>query len=141
MRKYLKSVLLLIAVTPLIFSGCKKEHSHQVKIQQILTGANEDGNATGPFEASGAIKTSGTFVMQITPVGTDSIHCFNVLTAPEGTIILTMRCSMVTNTGEWNITGGSGLYRHLRGDGTLVMEFPPGELGRETSTGEVFFEW
>jgi hypothetical protein len=72
--------------------------------------------------------------------GADSIRSLNKLTAPEGTITMVMLCSMMTNTGAWQIISGTDRYQNLRGGGTLVMEFPPGEIGRETSTGEVFFD-
>ena len=141
MRKFLQPILFLIALSPLIFSGCKKDHGLPVRIEQISTAVNEEGNETGTFTSTGGIRTSGTFFMEIKLIGTDSIHCLNKLSAPEGTITMRMRCSMVTNKGEWNIISGTERYRYLRGSGSLVMIFPPGEIGREISTGHVFFGW
>jgi hypothetical protein len=53
-------------------------------------------------------------------------------------------CSFTNNTGKWNIVSATGLYRFLRGGGSLLMTFPPdvptGVLSIETMTGKVFLD-
>jgi hypothetical protein len=145
MRKYLKSVLLLIAVTSLIFLGCKKEDDGlPITIVQTSTAFDEENGytETGTFTTSGGLRTSGTFVMDIIFVA-DSFYCTNKLIAPEGTFTTNMKCSATTMTGSWKILSGDGRYKRLNGGGTLLMMFPPdvppGALGVETLTGKIFF--
>ena len=145
MRNYLKSILLLIAVSPIVFSGCKKEHSLPITIVQISTAFDEENGytETGTFTTSGCIRTSGTFVMDVIFVA-DSFYCTNKLIAPEGTITTNMKCSATTMTGSWEILSGTGRYNRLNGGGTLVMQFPPdvppGSIGVETLSGLVYFD-
>jgi hypothetical protein len=146
MRKHLKSTLFLIAVSFIIFSGCKKhDDGLPITIVQISTAFDEEKGytETGTFTTSGGIRTSGTFVMDIIFVA-DSFYCTNKLTAPEGTFTTDMKCSATTMTGSWEVLSGTGRYKRLNGGGTLVMTFPPdvppGSIGVETLSGQVFFD-
>ena len=140
MTTKLKLMLLFIAASFIIFSGCRKhEKALNIIIEQISTAANEEKGytETGTFTTSGGIQTSGTFVMEVTFVA-DSFYCSNKLIAPEGTFTTNMRCSATTNTGAWKILSGTGHYKTLTGGGTLVMTYPPGVVGVETLTGTVW---
>ena len=141
MKKYLKSTLFLIAVSFIIFSGCKKHDvGLPITIVQISTAFDEENGytETGTFTTSGGIQTSGTFVMDVIIVA-DSFYCTNKLIAPEGTFTTDMKCSAITMTGSWEILSGTGRYKRLNGGGTLVMTYPPGVVGVETLSGKVFF--
>ena len=141
MKKYLKSTLFLIAVSFIIFSGCKKHDvGLPITIVQISTAFDEENGytETGTFTTSGGIQTSGTFVMDVIIVA-DSFYCTNKLIAPEGTFTTDMKCSATTMTGSWEILTGTGRYKRLNGGGTLVMTYPPGVVGVETLSGKVFF--
>ncbi len=103
MKKYLKSTLFLIAVSFIIFSGCKKQHDGlPITIVQISTAFDEENGytETGTFTTSGGIRTSGTFVMDVITVA-DSFYCTNKLIATEGTFTTNMKCSATTMTGSW----------------------------------------
>lgn len=143
MKIKLKLILLLIAVSFIVFTGCKKhDNGFAITIEQISTAANDEQGytETGTFTTSGGIQTSGTFVMEVAFVA-DSFYCTNKLIATEGTFTTNMKCSAITNTGSWTILRGTGHYAHLRGGGTLVMSYPPGVVGIETLTGKVFLGW
>ena len=143
MKSKLKLILLLIAVSFIVFTGCKKhDNGLPITIEQISTAANDENGytETGTFTTSGGIQTSGTFVMEVAFVA-DSFYCKNKLIAKEGTFTTNMRCSATTNTGAWTILSGTGRYTSLRGGGTLVMTYPPGVVGIETLTGKVFLGW
>lgn len=140
MKIKLKFMLLVIALSFSIFSGCKKhDKGLAITIEQISTAANEEKGytETGTFTTSGGIQTSGTFVMNVTFVA-DSFYCSNKLIAPEGTFTTNMRCSATTNTGAWKVLSGTVHYKLLNGGGTLVMTYPPGVVGVETLTGTVW---
>ena len=145
MRKQLKSTLVLIAVSFIIFTGCKKDRDAMpIKIVQISTAFDEEDGytETGTFTTTGGIQTAGTFVMDITFVK-DSFYCINKLIAPEGSFTTNMKCSGTTMTGTWEILSGDGHYKRLNGGGTLEMIFPPdvppGSIGVEILSGIVFF--
>ena len=139
MKKYLKFTLLLIGVSFIIFSGCKKHDvGLPITIVQTATAFDaETGIQTGNFTTSGSIQTSGTYVMEIIFVA-DSFYCTNKLIAPEGTFTTDMKCSAITMTGSWEILSGDRRYKRLNGGGTLVMT-TPGGVDVETLTGLVFF--
>jgi len=75
---------------------------------------------TGFVNLSGAINTSGTFVMPTEVLGM-ALHCIFSLTLPSGSITIRMNCNMVTFNGEWQILEGTGAYQNLKGGGSLVM--------------------
>lgn len=139
----LKLMLLLFGVSFFTFIGCEKHDNDTITIAATNLESPKPGTLTGTFTATGEFNTSGTHLMLIQPVGTDSIYCTTTFTAPEGTFIMSMHCSFVNNTGHWNITSGTGHFAVLRGGGSLIMVFPPdpsvpsGALGVETMTGEV----
>ena len=145
MRKQLKSTLLFIVASSLVFTGCKKhcDDGVPVKIVQISTAFDDKTGytETGTFTATGGIQTSGTFVMGVT-FAADSFYCINKLIAPDGTFTTDMKCSATTMTGSWKVLSGDGRYKGLTGGGTLEMMFPPdvppGSIGVETLTGIVF---
>lgn len=143
MKIKLKLILLLIAVSFIVFIGCKKhDNGLAITIEQISTAANDEKGytETGTFTTSGGIQTSGTFVMEVVFVA-DSFYCTNKLIAHEGTFTTRLKCSATTNTGDWQVISGTGHYALLRGGGTLVMKYPPGVVGVEILTGKVFLGW
>ena len=137
----LKSILLLFVLFFIIFSGCKK-HDCEGRATTII-GTNKEqvkvGTLKGTFTANGGLITSGTTLMVVEPVGTDSIHCTTTFTATEGSFLMIMDCSTTNMTGKWDIPSGTGSYAGLRGSGTLVMTFPPNVpadvVSIETMTG------
>ena len=86
---------------------------------------------TGTVYATGAINSTGTFVMPTETHGM-ALHCIFILTFPSGTITIRMNCNMVTLNGQWHILGGTGAYQNLKGGGSLTM---PGD--DELLTGTV----
>src|SRR5260221_4894461 len=151
MKKQLKLVLLLLGISFILLPGCeKKSHSTTIKATNLVN-LNRKGAPifTGTFTARGGLNTSGTHLMFVVPEKDPTfIDCTTTMTAPEGTFIILMHCSLTANTGEWHIASGSGtgLYKFIVGSGTLTMMFPPspsvppGALGVETMTGKVFPE-
>ena len=139
----LQLMLLLLGVSFISLTSCKKKDSG---VPATITGTNlnspKPGTLTGTFIATGGLNTSGTHVMLVQPVGTDSLHCTWTMTAREGTFVMLQDCSLTTMTGSWHIISGTGHYTALRGNGTLIMMFPPnvppGVLGIETNTGTVW---
>ena len=140
MKIKLKLILLLIAVSFIVFTGCKKhDNGLAITINQVSLEANKnDTQEKGTFTVTGGIQTSGHFIMDIKFVGIDSFYCSNKLIAPEGTFTTSLHCSAITNTGAWSVTDGTGRYALLKGGGTLVMSYPPGVVGVEVLTGKVF---
>lgn len=140
---HLKLMLLLFGVSFITLTSCKK---NDVGVPTTIIGTNlsspKTGTLTGTFVATGGLNTSGTHVMVVEPVGTDSIHCTWTMTAQQGTFVMLQQCSFTTMTGAWQIISGTGRYTSLRGRGTLTMMFPPdvpaGVLGIETNTGIVW---
>lgn len=142
MKTKLKSTLLLIVITFIFFSACKKRDALPTTIHQVSLEANKDDTQErGTFTATGGINTTGHFVMDIKLVGTDSFYCTNKLIATEGSFTTSMHCSMITNTGAWRIIEGTGRYAFSKGSGTLVMSYPPGVVGVEDLTGKVFLDF
>src|SRR5687767_9645282 len=94
MRKQVKSTLLIIAVSFIIFAGCKKhcDDDFPITIVQISTAFDDKSGytETGTFTTSGRIQTSGTFVMSVT-FAADSFYCTNKLVAPDGTFTTDMK--------------------------------------------------
>ena len=148
MKITLKPILLLVGVLSVSFLGCRKHDDgcmkHDEGIPTTIVGTNlsspKPGTVFGTFTATGAFKSSGDYVMLVTPVGTDSIHCELELTAHEGTFHIAMDCEAPPQmNGAWKITGGTNKYKFLRGGGTLIMMFPPdvpaGVISIETMTG------
>jgi hypothetical protein len=138
MKVQFKSMLLCIAVSFIVFTGCKKPSPPiATTIEQVSLTVDKNNTETRTFKATGGIKTSGTFVMQVKYVGEDSIYCINKLSSDDGTFTTDMRCSMMTNTGAWSIIDATGKYAHMTGGGTLVMTYPEGVIGIETLKGYV----
>jgi hypothetical protein len=128
MRKQVQSGFLLFALSLIILSGCTKEdHKKTTDTTFTLTTkeyVNEITN-TGYFTASGDPTTAGNYTMDVHLIGTDSLHCSQTLTVPSvGSITIISDCSMVTNTGVWYITEGTGAYANLAGNGSLIMSLP-----------------
>lgn len=132
MKKQLLSLALLLALPMLLFVGCRKDDQIVYTNTSFLLTITEYTDETltdnvGYFTSHGDPTTGGTFVMEVDVVGTDSLHCSQVLTVPNvGTITIISDCSMTTLTGTWYITEGTGAYANLRGDGSLIMN-PPSE--------------
>ena len=138
MKRQLKLIVLLFGVSFIFFMGCKKHDGLPITNIGTYTSQEEDGTLVGTFVATGGLTASGTAFMDVTPVGVDSIFCINKHIASGGTFTVRMKCSLTTMTGGWRVIEGIGVYSLLRGNGTLVMTFPPGLLGIETMTGTVW---
>ena|SRR2546421_2638380 len=127
MKKQVQSMLLLIGASLFILIGCKKE---QIKytyttFTRTTTQTIKPGVVIGYFTSSGDPTTAGTWIMYVTPVGSDSLHCSQTLDVPsEGTITVLTFCSLANNTGAWRVLKGTGAYSNLHGNGSLVMSFP-----------------
>ena len=140
----LKLMLLLFGVSFIFFMGCKKhDQGRHVTIASTNLASPKPGTITGTFIATGAFNTSGTQVMLVEPLGTDSIHCHLTATALEGTFTIEMKCEKPPMmNGAWRVIGGTGAYAFLRGSGPLTMAFPPdvptGTISIETMTGIVW---
>ena len=140
----LKLMLLLFGVSFITLMGCRKnDHFAPITIKGTNLASPKPGTLTGTFTATGAFKTSGTALMIVVPAGTDSIHCDYTMTAPEGTFTLGLDCEKPPKMlGVWKVTGGTGRYKNLQGNGSLVMMFPPdvspGAISEETMTGVVW---
>jgi hypothetical protein len=126
MKKQCLSLLVILGIIASFLSGCTKEQDKLTDTTFTLTATEQkDFTLTGYFTASGDPTTAGTFVMDITPGANDSIHCSQSLVIPTvGTITIRSDCSMMTNTGSWYITEGTGAYANLHGSGSLVMSIP-----------------
>ncbi|WP_276501802.1 hypothetical protein [Terrimonas pollutisoli] len=162
MKPKLKSMLVFMAVSFIIFSGCKKSDSHispsalsapdskaaetaakkekgdkhdPGTITFNYTGRSTAG-FTGSFTASGGPAKEGTALMAVKTVGME-FHCTNTLELSGGTITILSVCQMSDNTGIWYVEKGTGRYKKLQGEGTLVMTFPgSGIIVREVFTGK-----
>jgi len=148
MPKYIiRLLVLLFGVSSLFFTGCKKEAiSNSVNTLGETNHANPKGavhiiatfdfstfpNVSGTFTASGALgDQTGTATMDIgplTPTG-QVAHCTVVLTFSDGTINIKQECEFANaqvypnNKGQWQITGGTGAYAGVKGNGITTM--PP----------------
>src|SRR3954454_642189 len=121
MNKHARLTFLLLAISIMLLSGCKKEYPKITDTTFTLTitkYVNEITN-TGYFTSSGDPTTSGTYSMDVNVVGTDSLHCSQTLSvATVGTITIISDCSMTANTGAWYISNGTGAFANLKGSGS-----------------------
>ncbi len=164
MKPKLKSMLAFMAVSFIIFTGCKKSDSlvspsalsaTAVKANETLskrgnfdkhdpvtitfdyTGRSTAG-FTGSFTVTGVPAMEGTALMAVKTVGME-FHCINTLELPGGTITILSVCQMADNTGIWYVEKGTGLYKKIQGDGTLIMTFPgSGIIVREVFIGKFY---
>jgi hypothetical protein len=139
MEKNSKLLLLIMAGVLLSFLGCNK-HPLSGKTPTTFTLNSTgiiEGGESGYFFANGDPTVSGTYEMLFEVVD-DSLHCSQTLFTTTGTIVIQSDCSLVTNTGDWFITDGTGTYWNLEGEGTLIMEFPKDAPGIEAMSG---FTW
>jgi hypothetical protein len=90
-----------------------------ITFHTVSTGS-EGSVYTGTVEVSGGITATGTYVMPTEVMGM-ALHCTLNLTLPGGTITIRMNCNLVTFYGTWQITEGTGNYKNLKGNGSLVM--------------------
>lgn len=130
-------MLVLVASIILVLPGCVKDHRIDrtpTTFTLYVTGTTDEAEETGYFLANGDPTVSGTFIMQIHVDG-DSLHCSQTLSTTKGNIVIRSDCSLVTMTGIWFITEGSGSYRNLRGEGTLIMDFPKDSPAVEALSG------
>jgi hypothetical protein len=102
-----------------------------VTFHTVATGS-QGSVYTGTVEVSGGITASGTYVMPTEVMGM-ALHCILTLNLPGGTITIRMNCNMVTFYGTWQITEGTGSYKTLKGNGSLVM---PDDI-QEILTGNI----
>jgi hypothetical protein len=151
MKMQFKLMLLLLGVSFFLLPGCEKKKARETTIECLnLVNLTPKGNPTftGTFTATGGLNTSGTQLMFVIPEDADPtlIDCKLTLTAAEGTIDIVMHCSVVSNTGIWHISGGTGLYKFTSGSGSLLMFFPPdpsvppGAIAVETMRGKILMD-
>ena len=129
--------LLLMGVSFFILAGCKKDHTPKrtaTTFTLTATGETKPGTLTGYFVASGDPTVSGTFTMDVAQTG-DSLHCSQTLVSSKGSTTIISDCSLVTMTGAWYITTGTGAYSNLRGEGDLLMSFPANSPAIEALSG------
>ena len=137
MKMQLKALLLLLGVSFFILAGCKKDHTPKrtaTTFTLTATGETKPGTLTGYFVASGDPTVSGTFTMDVAQTG-DSLHCSQTLVSSKGSTTIISDCSLVTMTGAWYITTGTGAYSNLRGEGDLLMSFPANSPAIEALSG------
>jgi|GEM_PF-2752002 len=148
----IKLLILLVAVSALFFTGCKKKvvsnssdsnatgqtnHANPKPENAVHIVATFDfstfPNVYGTFTTTGALgDQNGTAFMAIgplTPTGKVA-HCVVVLTFQDGsTISIKQECEFNNaqvypdNKGQWQITGGTGAYAGIKGNGITTM--PP----------------
>jgi hypothetical protein len=128
MKQQLQSWLALLLVLTFLIVGCRKDDPIVYTDTSFILTVTEYLNQTdnvGYFTATGDPTTAGTYTMDVDLVGTDSLHCSQVLTVPAvGSITIISDCSLTTMTGAWYITTATGAYANLRGNGSLIMSFP-----------------
>lgn len=138
MKKQVRLILALIVASLFTFTGCKKEQPvyKHTTLKLTTTERVKAGSFIGYFTSSGDPTASGTWTMQSTPAPNSTINCTQTLTVPGvGTITALTNCSMIDNTGTWNIVSGTGAYANLHGNGTLLMVFPKEGNSSETWKG------
>src|SRR5262249_1764530 len=147
----LKLLVLLFGVSAFFFTGCNKEaisnssdsnangetnHANPPSEDAVHIVATFDfstfPHVSGTFTTSGALgDQNGTTTMDIgplTPAG-NVAHCTVILTFPDGTITIKQECEFANgqvypnNKGQWQITGGTGAYAGVKGNGITTM--PP----------------
>ena len=120
MKRQLKLMLLLFGMSFIFLMGCKKHDGRPITIASTNLESPKPGTITGTFIATRAFSTSGTQVMDVVPLGTDSIHCALICIAQEGTFNIVMDCEKPPMmSGHWKVTSGTGAYTSLRGSGRL----------------------
>ncbi len=157
MKIQLKSMLLLIAGSSIIFTACKKSDglvppdkrttatsSNAVTTAKpanvflntttlTATGIPPHVVKTGSYVASSELGTSGTYVMDIRYFGM-AIHCTTTFTPAGGDeFTLYSECQMTTLTGQWRTISGTGIYTNLSGNGSIIMV-----PGHENCVGRIF---
>jgi len=163
MKTQLKSMLLLMGVSSIIFFGCQKSDGFVApSARSSAAQTNSDGSATripawmttttvttvsisktiilktGTYVGSHSLGDSGIYTMHVRfyDAALDSIHCIVELYPHSGYKIVTgSHCSIVTNLGLWHVIAGSGTgpYTNLQGNGSVVMMAP-----HEMATGKVW---
>jgi hypothetical protein len=162
MKKQLKAILLLIAVSFIILTSCSKStelvtpsvnNSTAQRTDQTTTNSSENSssqsavtitgifdfstfpNTTGTFTTTGALTISGEATMFVGVISDPVAHCVVTLYAPDGTIVINQECNFSTPIpkGQWRIVSGTGSYVNLKGNGSLTM--PP---DTEAMTGVIY---
>lgn len=153
----LKTMLLLMAVSFILFTACKKSDGlvspnnkatatafnsvTSAKPAEVFlntttltaTGVPPHVVKTGSYVASPELGTSGTYIMDIKYFGM-AIHCTTTFTPDGGDEFTTFsECQMTTLTGQWRVLSGTGVYANLSGNGSIVMV-----PGHENCVGRVF---
>lgn len=134
MKMQFKSMVILLGVSVFILAGFRnadqrgvkaiqsKDQPRAVTIELIITSQAADGTFIGTFTAHGGIETSGTFAMEA-HFSSDGhfAHCSQTFKASRGTFTAISDCEFFHNTGTWYLIGGTGRYKHLQGNGKLIM--------------------
>jgi hypothetical protein len=140
MKMQLKSILLFMGLTFIIFTGFKNPDVRGLQALQVnappspvtisstFTGGTFP-SFTGTFTTSGALETSGTVTMVVDLNSNGArVHCSYLFVSSDGTGTITVKeqCQFITSPwkGRWEIVSGTGAYANLKGNGSSL--FPPG---------------
>jgi hypothetical protein len=145
----IRSLVLFFGASSFFFTGCEKDalsnssdsngatnHANPQPENAVHIVATFDfstfPNVAGTFTTSGALgDQTGTATMDIGPLTPTGLvaHCTVVLTFSDGTISIKQECEFANgqvypnNKGQWQITGGTGAYAGVKGNGITTM--PP----------------
>jgi hypothetical protein len=134
MKMELKSILLLMGVSLIIFTGFKNPDVRGPQALQVNTKPTavaitvisdfSTPDVSGTFATGGALTISGTSTMDIVfNANGTSAHSVITLYAPGGTITIHQECNFAhfPPKGQWQIVSGTGPYADLKGNGSLLM--------------------
>ena len=118
-NKFFSSTILLCAIAFLTLGWMTFPSQKSGQVHILIVGFPD-----GKLTATGALEASGTNFMVVRPSGkSTAIHCTNSVVTPQGSFTIVMDCQFITTTGQWRITDGTGAYKNLRGNGSLIMYF------------------
>ena len=148
MKMQLKSMLLVLGISFVVLSGCKKSDGLVSPSAQPANDNNASADAvvsnplnsgkpipvtitmtitggvfptfTGPITTTGNLIPPGEGSMYVNSFG-NVFHCIITLITSEGTITIRELCNKTTFMGEWQIVDGTGAYVNLRGNGKVMM--------------------
>ena len=150
----MKKFLIFTVLAFLTFVSCQKDASTQSSDQVRTTSVSNASSSKpqevtitavydfstfpfvyGTFTTTGALDISGTTTMNVGPKKNGVAHCEVVLYATDGTITIHQECQFHTDppAGQWQIVSGTGAYKNLKGNGSLLM--PP---DTEAMTGVIY---
>jgi hypothetical protein len=137
MKKQIKTMLLLIATSFIIFSGCKKDDDSLRPVHMYFAGKAVGVLVQGTFTSTKGLVTSGTYTMDVVHTGINTIHCTTTCVTDKGSFQTLSDCELVNSTGVWDIVNGKGAYEDLQGHGTLLMMVSKDGFKVETLDGNI----